>query len=228
MTMRMPASSTSLRALSIPSKSNLLFSSHNFCETFNNKKNNNVLPSHYHDSHYSLLKISPRFHLSSSSSSKNTRPSLASIGDAGTKMQEEEEARAAVAEILQEEGVSEEESVRIASNSPNYARMLIEGVRELDEASLWDSWKVGRVGSGGGVLSFGEKVLHMAKEKRDRGILPLLESIGLNPSTSTHVARYLSSETLLNLIHKVCLRIIIVMILPRFDSLFCEKYSFRT
>lgn len=228
MTMRMPASSTFLKGLSIPSKSNLLFSSHNFCETFNNNnKNNNVLPSHYHDSHYSLLKISPRFHLSSSSS-KNTRPPLASIGDAGKKMQEEEEeeARAAVAEILQEEGVSEEESVRIVSNSPNYARMLIEGVRELDEASLWDSWKVGRVGSGGGVLSFREKVLHMAKEKRDRGILPFLESIGLNPSTSTHVARYLSSETLLNLIHKVCLRIIIVMILPRFDSLFCEKYSF--
>ncbi|XXG51439.1 hypothetical protein AAC387_Pa03g0003 [Persea americana] len=141
-------------------------------------------------------------------SSSNTRR-LVSLGggDAGGETLEKE-ARAAVAELLREEGLSEEESIDIGSNSPNYVKMLIEGVRELDEASLWDSWKVvdgGGVGtgSGGSQLSFKEKVLHVARVKKDRGILPFLESTGLNPSTSTHVARYLSSETLLNLIHKV-------------------------
>ncbi|KAJ8634481.1 hypothetical protein MRB53_008748 [Persea americana] len=140
--------------------------------------------------------------------SSNTRR-LVSLGggDAGGETLEKE-ARAAVAELLREEGLSEEESIDIGSNSPNYVKMLIEGVRELDEASLWDSWKVvdgGGVGtgSGGSQLSFKEKVLHVARVKKDRGILPFLESTGLNPSTSTHVARYLSSETLLNLIHKV-------------------------
>ncbi|KAL5974200.1 hypothetical protein ACLOJK_030863 [Asimina triloba] len=115
----------------------------------------------------------------------------------------EEDARDAVSLILQEAGASAEAAAQIASNSPNYLRMLIDGVRELDEASLWDSWKFGRDGGRGiEISSFKEKVYYLGKEKKDKGILPFLESVGLSSSGSMRVARYLSSRTLPSLMEK--------------------------
>ncbi|OVA19283.1 Mitochodrial transcription termination factor-related [Macleaya cordata] len=111
------------------------------------------------------------------------------------------EAREAVSEILQETGVSKEESMEIALNSPKYVKMLIDSVRDLDELSLWKSWKIENEDLD--TLSFKKKVFYMAKEKGDNGILPFLESVGLNPMSSTHIARYLVSESLPAIIHKV-------------------------
>ncbi|KAK9097701.1 hypothetical protein Syun_024746 [Stephania yunnanensis] len=111
------------------------------------------------------------------------------------------EAREAVSEILRKSGVSEEESLEIALNSPVYVSMLVESVRDLDEHSLWDSWRV--EGEEAGEFSFREKVFCVAKEKGDGGMLAFLESVGLNPSSSTHVARYLASEPIPELIEKV-------------------------
>ncbi|KAK9099702.1 hypothetical protein Scep_023132 [Stephania cephalantha] len=111
------------------------------------------------------------------------------------------EAREAVSEILRKSGVSEEESLEIALNSPVYVSMLVESVRDLDEHSLWDSWRV--EGEEASEFSFREKVFCVAKEKGDGGMLAFLESVGLNPSSSTHVARYLASEPIPELIEKV-------------------------
>ncbi|KAF6141754.1 hypothetical protein GIB67_027932 [Kingdonia uniflora] len=112
------------------------------------------------------------------------------------------EAQGVVSEIIQEAGVSKEESTRIASSSPRYVKMLLDGVRELDELSLWKSW---RMGDGDELenLSLKKKVFYMAKEKGDNGKLPFLESVGLNTLSSTHVARYLAAESLPNIIRKV-------------------------
>ncbi|XP_042488975.1 transcription termination factor MTERF4, chloroplastic-like isoform X3 [Macadamia integrifolia] len=111
------------------------------------------------------------------------------------------EAQEAVSEIIQEAGLSKEESVEIALNSPNYVKMLMDSVRDLDEHSLWESWRIENEDVGS--LPFKRKVFYMAKRKGDNGLLPFLESIGLNPSSSTYVARYLSREMLPNLILKV-------------------------
>ncbi|KAJ7955966.1 Mitochondrial transcription termination factor family protein [Quillaja saponaria] len=116
------------------------------------------------------------------------------------------EAQDAISEFIQEFGVSGEISIYIAANSPRYLGMLVDGVRDLDELSLWDSWrsdgkqflKVDSVG-----LSFKEKVGYMAKEKGDNGKVAFLESVGLNLSSAMNAARYLSAETLPALIHKV-------------------------
>ncbi|XP_010259938.1 PREDICTED: transcription termination factor MTERF2, chloroplastic isoform X3 [Nelumbo nucifera] len=128
----------------------------------------------------------------------------ASIVEHGGNSDDEElvlEAREAVAEVLQEGGVSKQESLDIVSNSPKYVKMLIDGVHDLDEHSLWKSWSA--EGEDVESLSLKKKVFYMAKEKGDNGMLPFLESIGLNPMVSTHVARYLSSEKLPNLINKM-------------------------
>ncbi|MCL7024570.1 hypothetical protein MKW94_002324 [Papaver nudicaule] len=112
------------------------------------------------------------------------------------------DAQEAVSEILQETGLSKEESVEIALNSPKYVKMLIDSVMDLDELSLWKSWRIENEDNVGN-LSFKKKVFYMAKEKGDNGLLPFLESLGLNPMSSTHIARYLVSESLPSVIHKV-------------------------
>ncbi|KAI3957127.1 hypothetical protein MKW98_002754 [Papaver atlanticum] len=112
------------------------------------------------------------------------------------------DAQEAVSEILQETGLSKEESIKIALNSPKYVRMLIDSVMDLDELSLWKSWRIENEDNVG-TLSFKKKVFYMAKEKGDNGLLPFLESVGLNPMSSTHIARYLVSESLPSVIHKV-------------------------
>ncbi|MCD9558925.1 hypothetical protein HAX54_016616 [Datura stramonium] len=136
------------------------------------------------------------------------------------------EAREAVSYYLQELGVSNEESMEIALNSPKYISMLIDSVRDLDEFSLWNSWSTTdcKITDEKAYLpavpvdppvipplerpvSFKRKVYLMAKKKGDKGMLPFLESIGLTLSSATHLARYLSSnslfQTLPSLINKV-------------------------
>ncbi|XP_054792317.1 transcription termination factor MTERF2, chloroplastic-like isoform X1 [Prosopis cineraria] len=104
-----------------------------------------------------------------------------------------QEAQNAVSKLLREFGVSEEESNSIASNSPKYVRMLVDEVRDLDELSMWET----QIGG------FQEKVVHIARKKGDNGKVVYLESLGLSLSSAMNVARYLSGETLVALIHKV-------------------------
>lgn len=84
--------------------------------------------------------------------------------------------------------------------------MLVDGVRDLDELSLWGS--CGAEGkdfavAGDAVVGFKKKVLYMAKEKGDNGKVAFLESVGLSLSAAMNVARYLSAESLPALVHKV-------------------------
>lgn len=125
---------------------------------------------------------------------------------------EVEMAVAAVVEILVEFGASREDSVRVANNCPKYIDALLANVRELDEHSLWDSWKAEMEelllpndpsDDDHSPLSFRNKLYYMAKRKGDKGVLPFLESLGLARSSIMHIARYLSSESLPNLITKV-------------------------
>jgi len=125
-------------------------------------------------------------------------------GENGELDSEEIELREVVSEILEEAGVSKLECVQIAAKSPKYAKMLRDGVSDLDELSLWNSWMREKQEEGGMVpVSFKEKVKHIAKEKRDNGKIPYLESIGLSLPSAIHLARLLSSESLPSLIHKV-------------------------
>lgn len=136
-------------------------------------------------------------------SSPGTGEPLSNNQSSITVEQEEEEAQEAVSEILQEFGVSTENSIEIASNSPRYVKMLVDSVRELNELSLWSSWRRESDEEMEIPLCFKKKVYYMAKEKGDNGKVPFLESVGLSLSSAMNVARYLSSETLPVLIHKV-------------------------
>ncbi|KAG0500181.1 hypothetical protein HPP92_000253 [Vanilla planifolia] len=116
-----------------------------------------------------------------------------------------EEAREAIAELLGEYGVSEDDRRRIAYSSPHYLEMIVGNVLELDENLLWGSWKpelaeeVLDVAS----FSFKRKVRCMAESKRDYGVLPFLESLGVRQSSAMFIARYLVGERLPDLIDKV-------------------------
>lgn len=116
---------------------------------------------------------------------------------------ETREAQEAVSEFLQELGVSAADSDSISSNSPRYLAMLVDGVKDLDELSLWDSWKSEGKEFVPGDVGFKNKVVYMAKEKGDNGKVAFLESVGLSLSSAKNVARYLSAESLPRLIHKV-------------------------
>ncbi|XVF65009.1 hypothetical protein PTKIN_Ptkin09bG0212200 [Pterospermum kingtungense] len=109
------------------------------------------------------------------------------------------QAQESVSEYLQELGLSSDESVSIASNSPKYIQMLVDGVKELEE---WNAWN-NSSNKDGDNLGFKEMVIYMAKEKGDNGKVAFLESVGLPLSSAMSVARYLSSESLPGLIHKV-------------------------
>ncbi|XP_028805770.1 transcription termination factor MTERF2, chloroplastic [Neltuma alba] len=103
------------------------------------------------------------------------------------------EAQNALSKLLQEFGISEEESNSIASNSPKYLSMLVDEVWERDELSMWEKQ----------IDGFQDKVVHIAREKGDNGKVAYLESLGLSLSSAMNVARYLSAETLTTLILKV-------------------------
>ncbi|KAF5466218.1 hypothetical protein F2P56_016165 [Juglans regia] len=120
-----------------------------------------------------------------------------------SETQETQEAQEAISEFLQQFGVSAADSDLISSNSPRYLAMLVDGVKELDELSLWDSWKSEGKESVAGDVGFKKKVFYMAKEKGDNGKVAFLESVGLSLSSAMNVARYLSAETLPCLIHRV-------------------------
>ncbi|XVE89300.1 hypothetical protein DITRI_Ditri19aG0191400 [Diplodiscus trichospermus] len=110
------------------------------------------------------------------------------------------QAQESISEYLQELGLSLEESISIASNSPKYTQMLVDGVKELEE---WNAWNNNTNSNEGENLGFKEMVIYMAKEKGDNGKVAFLESVGLSLSSAMSVARYLSSESLHSLIHKV-------------------------
>ncbi|XP_078439176.1 mitochondrial transcription termination factor family protein [Wolffia australiana] len=122
-----------------------------------------------------------------------------------TEQGEEDEARAALMQLLEECGALREDSLEIVSKCPKYLDMLMGNVRELDENSLWGSWAedkgVGEECDSG--LNFRKKVYLMAKKKGDEGVLPFLESIGLKYSSAVHISGYMSSSDLPELIDKV-------------------------
>nr|XP_025876198.1 uncharacterized protein LOC107276037 isoform X2 [Oryza sativa Japonica Group] len=118
------------------------------------------------------------------------------------------EAERAVAELLREHGASPADAASIAARAPGYAAMLADGVRELDELGLWESWSSG-AGAGREVemagLGFGRKVYYMgkAKSRRDRGVVPLLESVGVRLSSAKLIAPYVSAAGLPVLIDRI-------------------------
>ncbi|OMO77510.1 Mitochodrial transcription termination factor-related protein [Corchorus olitorius] len=108
------------------------------------------------------------------------------------------QAQESVSEYLQQLGLSLDESIFIASNSPNYTQMLVDAVMELEE---WNTWN--NSNTEGEHLGFKEMIIYMAKEKGDNGKIAFLESMGLPLYSAMIIARYLSSESLSSLIHKV-------------------------
>lgn len=100
--------------------------------------------------------------------------------------------------LRREIGLSETDSDFISENSPKYTRMIVDGVRDLEE---WNSWKGESEGIEG--LGFKEKVIYMVKQKGDGGKVAFLESLGLSLSSAMYLAHYLSSESLPKLLDKV-------------------------
>ncbi|EEF48706.1 transcription termination factor MTERF2, chloroplastic [Ricinus communis] len=109
-----------------------------------------------------------------------------------------DDTREAISHFLVEFGITIEDSTSIASNCPQYAKMLIDSVKDLEE---WNAWKSDEMEFD--ALGFKEKVLYMAKEKGDNGKVAFLESLGFTLSSAMNVARYLSTESLPALILKV-------------------------
>lgn len=110
-----------------------------------------------------------------------------------------------MAELLRENGASSVDAAAIAARAPAYATMLADGVRELDELGLWASWSSGdgaRVGRGGAVemdigrLGFRRKVYLMGRSRRDHGVVPLLESVGVRLSSAKLIAPYAAAAGL--------------------------------
>ncbi|KAL7605734.1 hypothetical protein Lser_V15G18277 [Lactuca serriola] len=139
--------------------------------------------------------------LSSSSSTSSTTASDGGYEDE----QHKQAAREVVSEILQENGVSKEESMEIAMKSPKYLEMLMDSVRDLDElfqsATITTSSSTTTCSS---ISGYKKKVFDMGKQKGDKGLVPVLESmVGLPLPSAMHIARYLSSHTPPNLLHKV-------------------------
>ncbi|KAL2950925.1 hypothetical protein AAZX31_19G018300 [Glycine max] len=112
----------------------------------------------------------------------------------GSEEWEVQEACRAVSSYLGELGVSLEDSVWMASKSPEYVKMLVEGVRDLEQ---WHEWDAG--------LSFRDKILHIAPQKGDKGKVAYLETLGFSLSSSMNIARYFSADTLTlpSLMHKM-------------------------
>ncbi|CAM8957364.1 unnamed protein product [Rhodiola kirilowii] len=142
------------------------------------------------------------FHTSRVLPLKSRTPRASPIDDSEPSVASEssliDEARAALSDWLRELGVSNLDADEIALKSPRFLKMVVDGVSELDELALWGSW-------GGSVetMPFKEKVWQMMKGKGDDGKVAFLESVGLSLSSAMNVSRYLSSETLPNLILKV-------------------------
>ncbi|XWS11641.1 hypothetical protein CRYUN_Cryun37aG0016300 [Craigia yunnanensis] len=157
---------------------------------FSRRCSHNALPFSFF--HY------PRIH---SPKPNLPQPPLAQSNPSNQTPHDLTQARESVSEYLQELGLSFEESISIASNSPKYTQMLVDAVKELEE---WNAWNNNNNNNSEGEnLGFKEMVIYMAKEKSDNGKVAFLESVGLSLSSAMGVARYLSSESLPSLIHKV-------------------------
>jgi mTERF domain-containing protein len=92
--------------------------------------------------------------------------------------------------------------------------MLVDGVKELDELGLWASWSAGagaRVGAEMGALGFGRKVYFMGRSRRDGGIVPLVESLGVRLSSAKLIAPYVAAEGLPVLIDRVSVNCVLSM-----------------
>ncbi|CAN6183294.1 unnamed protein product [Urochloa humidicola] len=115
------------------------------------------------------------------------------------------EAEAAVAELLRESGASPADAAAIAARAPGYAAILADGVRELDELGLWASWSSGAVAveMEMGRLGFRRKVYLMGRSRRDNGVVPLLESVGVRLSSAKLIAPYVAAAGLPVLIDRV-------------------------
>ncbi|GAU46364.1 hypothetical protein TSUD_141220 [Trifolium subterraneum] len=133
------------------------------------------------------------------------------LGKMGETVSEWElqQGRMAVSTFLQQMGVSVDESESIASNSPSYLNMLVEGVRDLEHLSSSSSSMLDGNGMFNSSFNYRDKILHIAALKGDKGKLAYLESLGFTLSSSMNVARYISSSssahnsTLPSLINKV-------------------------
>lgn len=114
-------------------------------------------------------------------------------------------AQNSIAEFLRRDiGLSEADSDFISENCPKYTRMIVEGVRDLEE---WNSWKGSGESEGIEGLGFREKVIYMVKQKGDGGKVAFLESLGLSLSSAMYLAHYVSSESLTILLDKVLHRL---------------------
>ncbi|KAH9313386.1 hypothetical protein KI387_028421, partial [Taxus chinensis] len=121
----------------------------------------------------------------------------------GALADERQEAFEAVMLLLQELGISKEDALAISSKAPNYTRELMDAVHELDEVALWGSWQTESGGNAVDHMAFKDKIIKIARRKRGVGLVPFLESIGVNPSSTLHISRYLFGEPLACLIEKV-------------------------
>ncbi|XP_047049083.1 transcription termination factor MTERF2, chloroplastic-like [Lolium rigidum] len=146
------------------------------------------------------LRLQPRRRVTTSTTASAASTSLSSArGDP-------REAEAAVAELLRDHGASPADAAAIAARAPGYAAMLADGVRELDELGLWASWSAGagaRAGAEMGALGFGRKVYFMGRSRRDGGVVPLVESLGVRLSSAKLIAPYVAVEGLPVLIDRV-------------------------
>ncbi|KAM0911961.1 hypothetical protein ACQ4PT_013136 [Festuca glaucescens] len=146
------------------------------------------------------LRLQPRPRVTTS-----TTPSAASTSLSSARG-DPREAEAAVAELLRDHGASPADAAAIAARAPGYAAMLADGVRELDELGLWASWSAGagaRAGAEMGALGFGRKVYFMGRSRRDGGVVPLVESLGVRLSSAKLIAPYVAAEGLPVLIDRV-------------------------
>ncbi|CAL0332117.1 unnamed protein product [Lupinus luteus] len=156
------------------------------------------LPPFPHHNNFIISKHNSQFHFQSQfqyyETRRRRRNSHCCRCDGSSEL-EVQEARRAVSTFLQELGVSEEDSISIASKSPSYLNMLMDGVRDLDQLSSIIQQQQQQ--------NLEDKIIHIATQKGDKGKVAYLESLGFTLSSSMNVARYLSAETLPSLIHKV-------------------------
>ncbi|KAL5554187.1 hypothetical protein UlMin_041588 [Ulmus minor] len=188
----------SLKFFPLPTKFTLRF----VASTSPNDSNHSLFPSF---SHLSFKFPDSNFRFSSKTHHPFPHPLLAippnsPAPSSDDQSEESKVAQEALSQFLQEFGVSEHDSAFISRNSPRYLKMLVDGVRELDELKLLSSWRT----EGKELKGFSEKVRYMAKAKGDNGKVAFMESVvGLSLSSAMNVARYLSAETLPGLIDKV-------------------------
>ncbi|CAN6198910.1 unnamed protein product [Urochloa humidicola] len=132
-------------------------------------------------------------------------PTSSSMPASASPAYDAHEAEAAVAELLRESGASPADAAAIAARAPGYAAMLADGVRELDELGLWASWSSGdgAFEMDMGRLGFRRKVYLMGRSRRDHGVMPLLESVGVRLSSAKLIAPYVAAAGLPVLIDRV-------------------------